>query len=318
MGGWRHYLGMGEGRDPIDNHANLLGIAGPSLEGWWRGGFAGSSGAGGAFRAPGQQVNAEMLERFAGVSGGGSGEVFHGAPNGGGVNALGVLGTLGSAYGMVTGAMDMCDDTKSPTARAIGGVSSATGAVGTAGGLANMIGVAPTAAPGLLGGAQNVLAGMTSLGGAGIGGGGLAGEAFAASTWFGTAAGGAGAGTAVGTGAALGTGAAVLGAGLGGLGIGAYGDDHMKQLDLLDHRSISDWGADQAVAAEDAVGGWIGGEQGSLQRSIGRGVGHGAGALTSLGTSLLGVPLAVGSAIDGAEASLFDLAGAGIDKLRQW
>ena len=300
----------------------LLGQAGSTLEGYWRGGLTPYSPIvkDGVTIGSRPIANAEMLERFAGVSGGGVEGMVHGAPNGGGVNALGVLGTLGSALGLYSGTRDMLDGEKSTTERVLGGGNALTGLLGTVGGVANMANLAPAAAgaTGALATIQSFVAGMTSLGGAGIGGMGLAGEVGAASTWVGTAAGGAGAGTAVGAGAAAATGGAVLGSLLGGIGLGMYGDEHMKSNGLLGHRSISDWGADTAVSADEAVTNFIGGEQGSLQRTIGGGLGTAAGLATVAGTSIAGVPLAIASSLHGAGSAIGDAGSAIGSRISSW
>jgi len=295
---------VGDLKDETGNALGIAGQIGQGLEGFWRGGLGHPE-----LLPDGRPVmDAEALEMLGGVASPDPNynSMIHGAPNGGGWNALGILGTMGSAFGMVTGAMDMLDPTKSTGDRAVGGGNAGTGLIGTIGGLANGFGVSAATGTGLAAGAQNLLYGMTSLGGAGMGGGGMAGGAGAASTWFGTAAGGAGAGTAAGVGTALSTGAAVVGAGLGGYGLGSYGDANMKNLDWLrddkgKNRSISDWGSDLAVDAEEGVTNFIGGEKGSTRSRLGGRLGTALGYTTAGLTSLAGVPLAVGSALNGAD-----------------
>src|SRR5262249_53569419 len=152
-------------------------------------------------------------------------------------------------YGLVTGTMDMLDSSKSTGERALGGVNAGLGSIGTAGGIANMLNVAAAApgATGLLATGQNLLYGMTSMGGAGLGGGGLAGSVGEAATWFGTSAGGAGAGSAVGLGTALSTVGGVASAGLAGYGIGSFANSHAANSHIFGHKAdgtgktVSDW-----------------------------------------------------------------------------
>ncbi len=178
------------------------------------------------------------------------------------------IGAVTGAIGAFQGGNDMLDPEKSTLDRVIGGGNLLSGLAGTAGSLASMCGVK-----------TGVLGGLAQAGGTfGMGADVLGGAAWGA---------GAGStGAAVGTG--LATGGSILGAALAGYGVGSYGDEHMKETGFLDGRSISDWGADKALAVEEKHG-------------------HTAGALASLGYAIPGAAMAVGSTVHGLGSAAIDL-----------
>lgn len=189
------------------------------------------------------------------------------------------LGAITGVISAVQGWNDMTDDSKWVGDRIAGGLNVFSGGFGAAGSIAGT--VAPEA--------TGFFGGLSTAGGAeGFGASALSAEAWGA---------GAG-GAAAGVGTALATAAAVVGAGTAGWGVGRYGDKATKELGWLADaqgrdRSISEWGSDLAVEADEGVTNFIGGEQGSLQHAIGGGLGTAAGWGTSLATSLAGVPIAV-------------------------
>ncbi len=211
-----------------------------------------------------------------------------------GFNFLGgVTGAL-SAY---QGYQDWTDETKSGADQWAGMGNMFSGAVGAVGGA---IGTIAPSATGFLGNLASAGGGM-----------GLGADIGVGATW------GGGAGAA-GLGTFLASSAAVVGAGTAGYGLGRYGDKNMENLDWLaddkgKNRSISDWGSDLAVGADESVTEAIGGEQGSWQRAIGNKVGGAAGYTTAGITSLLGVPLAIGSTAVGLGNAVAGIPGAALN-----
>ncbi len=206
------------------------------------------------------------------------------------------LGAATGALSAYQGWQDATDETKSDADRWAGAGNVYSGAIGAVGGAAGTI--SPTA--------TGFFGNLASAGG----GMGLGADIGAGATW------GLGGGMA-GVGTALASSAAVVGAGTAGYGLGRYGDKNMDDLILADkngkNRSISDWGSDLAVSADESVTEAIGGEQGSWQRAIGNKVGGAAGWGTAIGTTLLGLPLAGASAAVGLGRAAASVPGALVD-----
>lgn len=200
------------------------------------------------------------------------------------------LGAITGVISAVQGWNDMTDDSKWTGDRIAGGLNVFSGGLGALGSIAGTF--APEA--------TGFFGGLSTAGGAeGFGASALSAEAWGA---------GAG-GAAAGVGTALATAAAVIGAGTAGWGVGRYGDKATKELGWLPDahgqgRSISDWGSDLAVEADESVTNFIGGEQGSLRRTIGGGLGTAAGLGTVLGTSIAGVPMAIDATATNLDAKL--------------
>jgi hypothetical protein len=210
---------------------------------------------------------------------------------------------LGVGAGIVNvngGMKDVFDETAPAEKRVAGAGNVGTGAVGTGAGL---WGLAKTFG---LGVSEN---GFFS----GLAGTSLASEASVA----GVTAGLEGSAAA---GAVVGAGTNVLGAGLSGFALGAFGDQQMKNWDLLDssedtaadeamrragnavprreHRSVSDWAADTTRGASDRVNELLDG--GAAPGTFGDYAGDAAAlpitALVGAGTTVAGAGLAIASA----------------------
>lgn len=201
------------------------------------------------------------------------------------------LGALTSMISAIGGGRDMLDDSKETDDRVVGGLNLLSGTIGTVGGIA---GLSSTIA-----GGSGFLSGLASVGGA---------QGLAAT---GTAAFGAGASTtAMAAGTALASTGALISAGTAGYGLGKFGDQTIKDLNLpfmRDEngraRSISEAGSDYAVGVHDRV-----------SKKYGETAGMFAGGAASIGTSILGVPLAIAGAGAGFSRGISN----GVGALADW